>query len=116
MKRLVADEGVDKAIVEALRADGFDVTYFAEAGAGSLDTEVLAAARQNQCPLVTCDKDFGELVFRQGLTSAGVVTIRRVRRGPVHLGGRRGRMDEARQLRRGASDPYCPGTLGPDEA
>jgi hypothetical protein len=25
MKRLVADEGVDKAIVEALRADGFEV-------------------------------------------------------------------------------------------
>jgi predicted nuclease of predicted toxin-antitoxin system len=76
MKRLVADEGVDKAIVEALRADGFDVTYFAESGAGSLDTEVLAAARHNHCPLVTCDKDFGELVFRQGLTSAGVVLIR----------------------------------------
>jgi len=76
MRRLVADEGVDKAIVEALRADGFDVMYFAESGAGSPDTEVLSAARHHKCPLVTCDKDFGELVFRQKLASSGVILIR----------------------------------------
>ena len=76
MKLLVADEGVDKAIVDALRADGFDVEYIAESGAGSTDTEVLAVADGRKCPLVTCDKDFGELVFRQKLASAGVVLIR----------------------------------------
>lgn len=41
---LVADEGVDKAIVEALRAAGFSVRYFAEVGSGATDKEVLAAA------------------------------------------------------------------------
>lgn len=76
MSQLVADEGVDKAIVDALRADGFDIEYFAETGAGSTDTEVLAAANRRQCPLLTCDKDFGELVFRQKLASSGVVLIR----------------------------------------
>lgn len=76
MKLLVADEGVDKAIVDALRTDGFDIEYFAESGAGSADTEVLKAANRRQCPLLTCDKDFGELVFRQKLASSGVVLIR----------------------------------------
>lgn len=32
---LVADEGVDRAIVDALRASGFSVKYFAECGAGA---------------------------------------------------------------------------------
>jgi hypothetical protein len=32
---LVADDGVDKPIVDALRADGHTVKYFAEAGSGS---------------------------------------------------------------------------------
>lgn len=76
MNLLVADEGVDKAIVDVLRANGFDIEYFAEIGAGSSDTEVLAAATGRRCPLLTCDKDFGELVFRQRLASSGVVLIR----------------------------------------
>jgi predicted nuclease of predicted toxin-antitoxin system len=74
--RLVADEGVDKAIIDALRAAGFSVTYFAEAGSGSSDQEILAAANQSQTLLLTCDKDFGELVYRQRLATAGVVLIR----------------------------------------
>ena len=73
---LVADEGVDKSIVDALRADGHDVRYFAEAGAGSSDKDVLAAANGGQNLLITCDKDFGELVYRQRLTNSGVVLIR----------------------------------------
>lgn len=73
---LVADEGVDKAIVDALRAAGFNVKYFAEVGQGAPDKEVLAAASDAQSLLLTCDKDFGELVFRQRLIHAGVVLIR----------------------------------------
>jgi predicted nuclease of predicted toxin-antitoxin system len=73
---LVADEGVDKAIVDGLRTGGFRVAYFAEEGAGSDDTEVLAAADTAQSLLLTCDKDFGELVFRNRLSTAGVVLIR----------------------------------------
>lgn len=45
---LVADEGVDKAIVDALRAGGFSPKYFAEAGAGAADKEVLATANDAQ--------------------------------------------------------------------
>ena len=73
---LVADEGVDKAIVDALRAGGFSVKYFAEVGAGATDKDVLAAASDAQSLLLTCDKDFGELVFRQRQTHAGVILIR----------------------------------------
>lgn len=73
---LVADEGIDKGIVDALRASGFSVKYFAEAGAGTRDKDVLAAANDAKSLLLTCDKDFGELVFRQRLVSSGVVLVR----------------------------------------
>ena len=74
--RLVADEGVDKPIVDALRAAGFLVEYFAEFAAGTEDEHILASASEPQSLLLTCDKDFGDLVFRQRLAMAGVVLIR----------------------------------------
>lgn len=38
--------------------------------------EVLSRSREANAVLVTADKDFGELVFRQGLVHSGVVLIR----------------------------------------
>lgn len=73
---LVADEGIDKAIVDLLRTAGFSVRYFAEFGSGATDQVVLAAASDAQSLLLTSDKDFGELIFRQQLSSSGVVLIR----------------------------------------
>jgi predicted nuclease of predicted toxin-antitoxin system len=74
--KLVADEGVDKSIVDALRAANFHVTYFAEEARGADDPVVLAMANEAETLLLTCDKDFGELVYRQRLTTAGVLLIR----------------------------------------
>lgn len=74
--KLVADEGVDKSIVVTLRDEGFEVEYFAEAGHGTGDAEILAEASASERLLLTCDKDFGELVYRQRRVSAGVVLIR----------------------------------------
>lgn len=75
-RRLLADESVDLAIVEALRAAGHDVTYVAEVLPGAPDGEVLAIAARQRRLLVTADKDFGELVFRRRQISAGVLLLR----------------------------------------
>ena len=74
--KLVADEGVDRPIVLALRAASFDVTYYAEFAPSSEDEAILKHAQDEQTLLLTCDKDFGELVFRNKLVTAGVVLIR----------------------------------------
>ncbi len=74
--KLVADEGVDKPIIDALRAAKFHVTYFAEEAPGAGDPAILAVANEAETLLLTCDKDFGELVYRQRLTTAGVLLIR----------------------------------------
>ena len=72
----LADEGVDRQIVERLRLDGHEVSYVAEMTPGIMDEVVLSESRNSESVLITADKDFGELVFRQRQTSTGVLLIR----------------------------------------
>ena len=73
---IVADEGVDKAIVLHLRKLGHKVDYVAEFESNSKDHLVLNRANSLRAVLVTTDKDFGELVFRQKQIHTGVVLLR----------------------------------------
>ncbi len=72
----VADENIDRQIVAALRADGYHVVYVPESIPRASDEQVLTLASNESALLLTADKDFGELVYRQGRASAGVVLIR----------------------------------------
>jgi predicted nuclease of predicted toxin-antitoxin system len=74
--KLLADEGVDRAIVERLRRDGHSVVYVAEGAPGITDEAVLAAANASGAILLTADKDFGELVFRCRRAHPGIVLVR----------------------------------------
>jgi predicted nuclease of predicted toxin-antitoxin system len=74
--RFTCDEGVDRQIVEALRSAGHDVTYVAEQSPGLVDEDVLQSASREGRVLVTADKDFGELVFRQGRLHSGITLVR----------------------------------------
>lgn len=74
--RIVADESIDKQIVDQLRNDGHEVLYVSELSPGIDDDAVLNRSREAQAVLLTADKDFGELVFRQRQTHCGVVLIR----------------------------------------
>lgn len=73
---LLADEGVDRSVVEKLRQAGHEVSYIAELSPGADDDTILRQANASNALLLTLDKDFGELVFRQGLIHAGVILIR----------------------------------------
>lgn len=73
---LLADEGVERQIVERLRQDGHAVAYIAELDPGTDDDVILERANAAQALLITADKDFGEMVFRQRLVHAGVVLVR----------------------------------------
>ena len=74
---LLADESVDRKVVSRLRQDGHEVLYVAELEPGITDAAVLERANERSALLLTADKDFGELVFREGrLTTNGVVLLR----------------------------------------
>lgn len=63
-------------MVERLRQDGHSVWYVAEMESGIADDVVLAMANREAALLLTADKDFGEMVFRQHLHAYGIVLIR----------------------------------------
>jgi len=74
--KFVADESVDKAIVDRLRSDGHHVDYVAELAPSLDDDQVNNLANSQSALLVTEDKDFGELVYRLRRVHSGVILVR----------------------------------------
>jgi predicted nuclease of predicted toxin-antitoxin system len=74
--KFLIDECVDEEIVEQLRRDNHTIIYVAEIEMGISDDEVLSLSNQSNVVLLTADKDFGELIFRQRKLSHGVILIR----------------------------------------
>jgi predicted nuclease of predicted toxin-antitoxin system len=72
----IPDESVDQQIVERLREKGHAVWYIVETGPGASDGNVLELAKHKGAILLTADKDFGEMVFRQRQVTEGVIFIR----------------------------------------
>ncbi len=72
----VADESVDQQIVKRLQREGHVVRYIVETGPGASDEDVLELAKHEGAILLTADKDFGEMVFRQRRVTEGVIFIR----------------------------------------
>jgi len=75
MKFLI-DESVEKPIVDWLRDQKYDVTYVTESSPAITDEEVIKIANSESRILITNDKDFGELIFRQGRITQGILLIR----------------------------------------
>lgn len=71
-----ADENVDHQIVGYLRKNGHEVLSIAEINPSISDDIVLSKASERNSLLITSDKDFGELIFRQKHLTTGVVLIR----------------------------------------
>jgi predicted nuclease of predicted toxin-antitoxin system len=74
--RWLADECIAARIVTGLRESGHDVTYMAEMAPSTTDVQAIDRAWREKRLLLTEDKDFGELVFRQGRPVPGVVLLR----------------------------------------
>lgn len=75
--RFVADENIPLPAVQLLRAAGMDVESIAELKPGSPDEQVLAYAREQGQVLITCDRDFGELVYHRGApVPTGIIYLR----------------------------------------
>ena len=74
--KFVADENVDLPIIARLRDDGHDIHAIIESSAGISDDEVLKLANEKGVVLLTGDKDFGELVYRDKRFTCGIVLVR----------------------------------------
>ena len=74
--KFLADESLEYWVVEWLRGEGYDVVAIADELRSIDDVQVLKLADKGKRILLTNDKDFGELVFRQKFGHAGVILFR----------------------------------------
>lgn len=74
--KFLADENLEKLIVEWLREEGYDVIYIPEKVPSIKDEQIIQLANEEDRILITNDKDFGELVFRNGQMTSGIILIR----------------------------------------
>jgi predicted nuclease of predicted toxin-antitoxin system len=75
--KFLFDQSADFRLIPHLREHGHDVEAVSQNyPPGLVDEDVLAIARQERRILVVADRDFGELIFHQGLVHAGVIFFR----------------------------------------
>jgi predicted nuclease of predicted toxin-antitoxin system len=87
--KIIADENIPVGSVERLRELGHDVLSISTESPGIDDDEVLRLANQTARLLITFDKDFGTIVFRdRQLPLAGIVLFRITIAAPLVLAER----------------------------
>lgn len=74
--KFLVDESVEYKIVTFLRDGGFNVFSISEESPSILDPEVLKLAYKQKRVLITNDKGFSKLVFKERQKSCGVILIR----------------------------------------
>ena len=73
--RFLVDTCVGKLVTDWLRAQGHEAVLVVERGADPGDAAILRWAVEESRVLVTADKDFGALIYRDRLQHAGVVRL-----------------------------------------
>ncbi|HCY75947.1 MAG: DUF5615 family PIN-like protein [Ignavibacterium sp.] len=74
--QFIADENIAEPMITALRELQIDVLSISELMPGCSDSEVLSIANKNNSIIITSDKDFGEIIFRQQKIVKGVILFR----------------------------------------
>lgn len=74
--KFLADVNIEKSIVDELRGLGYDIIWVAEENPQLDDLSIFKISQKENRILLTNDKDFGEIVFRQKLISSGIILFR----------------------------------------
>ena len=74
--RFLVDECTGPAVAQWLRLQNHDVISVYDEIRGADDKEVIKKASEQNRILITNDKDFGELVFREKKQHKGVILLR----------------------------------------
>ncbi len=75
--KFLLDQSADFRLIPHLRRLGHDVHVISRNHPSGLpDADVLAIARKEHRILLVADRDFGELIFHQGIAHAGVLFFR----------------------------------------
>jgi predicted nuclease of predicted toxin-antitoxin system len=73
---ILADENIDYPVIKTLRKKGFEIISILEEKPSISDENVLDFSIKIGAILLTNNKDFGDLVVRQGLPHSGIILLR----------------------------------------
>lgn len=77
MAAFLANENIQQEVVDAVRQAGHDLKWIKKIQPGIDDDSVLQISMAENRVLLTFDKDFGEMAFRQGKSATcGVILFR----------------------------------------
>ena len=74
--KFIVDECTGPAIAQWLIACGFETISVFDAYRGSKDIDILTMAIKSGCIIITNDKDFGEMVFKENLNHKVIILLR----------------------------------------
>ncbi len=74
--KFITDENLGIQVPQYLKDLGYDVISATEVALSKPDSDILAIANKEGRILLTTDKDFGELVFKEKLIHSGVILLR----------------------------------------
>jgi predicted nuclease of predicted toxin-antitoxin system len=74
--KIVIDVGVGRLIEEWLSQQGFNIIAIRKINLEMSDSEIIKLANYENAIIITMDKDFGELVYKNHLQHKGIVLLR----------------------------------------
>jgi predicted nuclease of predicted toxin-antitoxin system len=82
----LADENIPLYVVKQLRKEGYQIIPVAEKFAGSSDEKILELSSRNKWVIITFDKDFGELIYKQKSSKPyGIILLRVTPKSPEYI-------------------------------
>jgi predicted nuclease of predicted toxin-antitoxin system len=74
--KIIADESLNFEFVSFLRSNGFEILSIAEKYPSEHDENILAMSLMPPAIIITEDKDFGELIFKNKKEFSAVILLR----------------------------------------
>lgn len=84
--KLLANENIPLASYKYLIEVGYDIIHVGEVNPSILDQEVMELAIRESRIIITFDRDYGTLIFKQGFKPLGVIYLRLSGYSPIFPG------------------------------
>lgn len=82
----LADENIPFYVVKQLRKEGFKIISVVEEFAGSSDEKILEISSRKKWVIITFDKDFGDLIYKEKSDKpAGIILLRVAPKSPAFI-------------------------------
>ncbi len=82
----LADENIPFYVVRQLRKEGYKIISVVEDFAGSSDEKILELSSRNKWVIITFDKGFGELIYKdKSNIPAGIILLRVTPKSPLYI-------------------------------